>query len=124
MLYPSQIFADVARNVWFNCVSESQVHGFVHLQRMLGVVRNGIELERFPRSSAAFVAKDYLLWLGRICEEKAPHLALDVAEACAFPLVVAGSVYPFSYHQQYFDRELVPRLGRNSQATFIESPTF
>jgi glycosyltransferase involved in cell wall biosynthesis len=91
---------------------------------MLGVVHNGIDLERLPWLSTALASKDYLLWLGRICEEKAPHVALDVSEASGLPLAMAGRVYPFSYHQRYFEREVVRRLGRNSQATFIESPTF
>ena len=27
------------------------------------------------------------------------------------PLVIAGQVYPFRYHQDYFDREIRPHLG-------------
>ncbi len=40
-------------------------------------------------------------------------------------LVVAGSVYPFSWHRQYFEREVRPRLeAAGSMAEFIESPPF
>jgi glycosyltransferase involved in cell wall biosynthesis len=150
-LYSSEMFEDIAPNVSFNCVSESQLRGFKHLPRMLGVVHNGIDLETFPDMvetsttetqshggtrlieetssvppclrGASFGSREYLLWLGRICEEKAPHLALDVAERSGLPLLLAGSVYPFSYHQQYFEREIVPRLAHNPRAHFIESPT-
>jgi glycosyltransferase involved in cell wall biosynthesis len=65
-------------------------------------------VESFPYRDAK---RDFLLWLGRICEEKAPHLACDIAAELGMPLVVAGEVYPFSYHQQYFERELRPRLA-------------
>jgi glycosyltransferase involved in cell wall biosynthesis len=37
------------------------------------------------------------------------------------PLVLAGQVYPFSYHQQYFDRELAPRLS-SGNIRFINPP--
>ncbi len=73
-------------------------------------------------SGAPFRPGDYLLWLGRICEEKAPHLALEAAERSGLPLVLAGSVYPFTYHRQYFECEIIPRLAGNPGARFIESP--
>jgi glycosyltransferase involved in cell wall biosynthesis len=63
------------------------------------------------------------LWLGRICEEKGPHVALEVAERAALAITIAGHVYPFSYHQQYFDREVAPRLKRMANATFVKSPS-
>ena len=64
-----------------------------------------------------------LLWLGRICEEKAPHLALEIAAQAGLPITLAGQVYPFSYHQQYFEREVAPRLGAMPNAKFISSPS-
>ncbi len=60
--------------------------------------------------------------MGRICEEKAPHLAIAAAKLAGVPLILAGQVYPFSYHQQYFEREICPTLGRG--VSFIDSPLF
>lgn len=117
-MYSPQIFENIAANVYFNCVSESQARTFGDLPRLLGVVRNGIAIERFPFQRRK---GDYLLWFGRICEEKGPHLAIDVAERTRVPLVMAGAVYPFSYHQQFFTREIAPRL---SGITYIEWPSF
>src|SRR5207248_2725323 len=68
--------------------------------------------------------REGLLWLGRICEEKAPHLALEIAGRAGLPIIIAGQVYPFSYHQQYFDREVAPRLRQVPNATFISVPSF
>jgi glycosyltransferase involved in cell wall biosynthesis len=69
--------------------------------------------------------QDYLLWIGRICPEKGTHLALDVARQLGMKLVVAGSVYPFSWHREYFEREVRPRLeAAGEMAEFIESPPF
>jgi glycosyltransferase involved in cell wall biosynthesis len=120
--YPPELFHSVAPNVFFNCVSESQAGEFRDLPNFLGVVPNGMALERFP-----FIAskQDYLLWIGRICPEKGTHLALDVARQLGMKLIIAGSVYPFSWHRQYFQREVRPRLeAAGPMAEFVESPPF
>lgn len=64
-----------------------------------------------------------VLWLGRICEEKAPHLALEIAARAGERITLAGQVYPFSYHQQYFEREVLPRLEQMPNALFNSSPS-
>ena len=107
--YPLEAFEDVPGNVSFHCVSGSQARSFSGLPRMLGVVQNGIDLGRFRLSSSR---DGYLVCLGRICEEKGTHLALDVAASTGSLIVLAGQVYPFSYHRQYFEREVAPRLER------------
>ncbi len=107
--YPKELFDEIPENVWFNCVSESQAQSFTDLPRMLGVVQNGIELGRFRMSTRR---DGYLACLGRICEEKGTHLALEVAERTGSLIVIAGQVYPFSYHQSYFQQEVAPRLER------------
>ena len=126
--YSPGIFANIPPNVRFNCVSQSQAASFADLEALQGVVANGIVLDQFGPARDAHVQANYnrlsgLLWLGRICEEKAPHLALEVAEREGVPITIAGYVYPFSYHQQYFDREVAPRLRRMAKATFMRSPS-
>src|SRR5262249_38431839 len=106
--YPSPKFGELAPNLVFNCVSESQAKSFQDVKQLAGVVLNGVNLSRFSFSDKK---QDYLLWLGRICPEKGTHVALDVARQAGVPIVVAGEIYPFSFHQQYFDREVVPRLN-------------
>jgi glycosyltransferase involved in cell wall biosynthesis len=106
--YLPSIFENVPANVSFNCVSESQARTFAGIPRVLGVVRNGIELERFRPANRK---KGQLLWLGRFCQEKGAHLAIQAARRAGLPLILAGQVYPFSYHQQYFEREIVPHLN-------------
>ena len=116
--YSAEQFRDIPENVVFNCVSVSQARSFADLNP--AIVSNGILLDRFefhlgPRAG--------LLWLGRICEEKAPHLALDIAARANEPITLAGQVYPFSYHQQYFGREIASRLAQMEGAVFIGSPS-
>ncbi len=120
--YPPQAFANVPTNLFFNCVSETQNRSFTDLTNMVGVVRNGIAVSRFP-----FVTEKegYLLWMGRVCEEKGPHVAIEVAKRTGMPLILAGQVYPFSYHEQYYRREIRPYLGLDDpRVCFIETPDF
>jgi glycosyltransferase involved in cell wall biosynthesis len=120
--YPAEAFRYAPPNLLFNCVSEAQSQSFADLTNMVGVVRNGITVSRFP-----FVTEKqgYLLWMGRICEEKGPHLAIEVARRTGMPLILAGQVYPFSYHEQFYIREIRPYLGSNDPAVcFMETPNF
>ena len=119
--YAPQLFENIPPNVGFNCVSESQARSFSDLKQVIGVVPNGIALDRFQPGEGP---RTGLLWLGRICEEKAPHLALEIAARAGEAITLAGQVYPFSYHQQYFEREVAPRLSAMPNATWIESPSY
>lgn len=105
--YPANSFDDLPANLTINCVSTSQAQTFRDLGQLAGVVRNGINVDRFPFSAKK---SNYLLWLGRICNEKGLHIALDIADWLAIPIIAAGQVYPFSYHQDYFQQQIVPRL--------------
>ena len=117
--YPNVQWELLGRNISVNCVSAAQARTFADVANMLGWIPNGIAIERFPLCANK---DDYVLWLGRICEEKGPHLAIEAAERAGMRLVLAGQVYPFRYHEDYFAREIKPRLGRDVE--FIDSPSF
>ena len=124
-LYTRADLSRVPDCVSFNCVSHPQISEFSDLPRMLGVAPNGIAIDRFPQELVPSKEREYLLWLGRICEEKGTHTALDVAYEAGEKLIIAGAVYPFLYHQKYFAREIIPRLKRaGSRAKYIQSPMF
>ena len=106
--YWRRAFDAVPSNVCFNCVSLSQQTDFEDIPHLLGVINNGIRVKDFPVPDAA--REDYLLWIGRICEEKGPHIAIEVARRAGLPIILAGEVYRFSYHQQFFEREIWPRV--------------
>ena len=123
-LYAARAFDRVAENVYFHCVSESQQREFLDLPRMLGVVRNGIDVERFANHGPAEECEeDFLLWLGRVCPEKAPHLAIDAAQRAGMPIALAGQVYPFAWHREYWQREVAPRID-GQQVRWVELPSF
>ena len=48
--------------------------------------------------------------LGRICPEKGQHLGIDAARKAGVPLLIAGDVFPYPAHRDYFASEIVPRL--------------
>lgn len=79
----------------------------------LELVPNGVDTDWFSPAEKA----DFVLALGRICPEKGFHLALDAAASAGANCTLAGQVYGYPEHQDYFSREIVPRL--NSQCRFI-----
>jgi len=119
-LYDEGAFEGLADNLYFNFVSDSQRSSFTDLPRVLGVVRNGIALDRFPMG---VLKSDYVLWLGRICPEKAPHLAIEAAKKAGLPIIVAGHVYPFRWHDDYWKQKISPLIDHD-QVRWVELPSF
>jgi rhodanese-related sulfurtransferase len=90
-------------------VSASQRALFPPWARVLAPLGNGIDTARFgpPAPPGSFA-----LALGRMCEEKGFHLALDAAARARVPLLLAGAVHPFPEHVRYFEERIRPRLDR------------
>ena len=88
---------------------------FADLPNLIGVVQNGIASERFPFVASASATTCF--GSGASARRKAPHLAIAAANKPGMPLILAGQVYPFSYHQQYFEREIRPWLERASSSS-------
>jgi glycosyltransferase involved in cell wall biosynthesis len=106
--YPPQTLAP-RPNVWLHCVSHAQQAGAPAHGQLLPPIPNGVQLRAFwPRERK----RAYLLVAGRICPEKAPHLALDAARMAGRTVLLAGQVYPYETHVRYFEQEVKPRLGR------------
>lgn len=102
--YPQPVF-DLS-DITLCCVSESQARTAPDGLR-LPVVTNGIDLARYRTDAPR---RPYLLWLGRVCEEKGADIALRVAHRLDLPLIVAGPVHSFPYHQAYFSERVAPLL--------------
>ena len=106
--YPPGAILPARPRTWFNCVSETQQRTFPSLPAMLPPITGGVPIERLQ---ARHVRRNFALALGRICPEKGFHLALDAAEMAGVPLLIAGRVFPYPYHQRYFDEQIRPRLS-------------
>lgn len=104
--YPRSIFRKSAR-LHLNCVSRSQLQSCPSCAHMLEPVPNGVDLERLD---GVLPKRSFVLAMGRICPEKGFHFALDAARAARAELLLAGEVFPYESHLNYFTKEILPRL--------------
>jgi len=75
----------------------------------VGTVYNGIDLPRYPYCEEK---EDFFFYLGRFNEEKAPHLACEVAEKLGKKLILAGKVHEAA-ERSYFKEHVEPHLSDN-----------
>lgn len=97
-------------HVDFHCVSESQRRAAPTYLRLLPTIENGI---RIPPQRPDVRRGSHVVALGRICPEKGFHLALDAAHRAGAPLRIAGQLFEYSTHVEYFTRELLPRFDES-----------
>ncbi len=105
--YPEEVFEMRRPNSYLNCVSHAQRVSCPASNRMLPYIGNGVDVERL---SFPLKKRDYALALGRVCPEKGLHLAIDAARDAGVDLLLAGEVYRYKEHEQYFNDDIVPRL--------------
>jgi glycosyltransferase involved in cell wall biosynthesis len=67
------------------------------------VVHHGIDLDAYPLVSRK---EDYLVFLGRITPEKAPHVAVEVARRAGRRLLIAGEIQPM--YREYWEKRVKP----------------
>jgi glycosyltransferase involved in cell wall biosynthesis len=110
--YPVHIFRPSRPNTFLQCVSASQSRRCPVTSSLLPPIDNGVPLEHFqPHVSK----RNFALALGRICPEKGFHLALDAAAEAGVPLLVAGEVFRYRAHEEYYEQEILPRCGVGSR---------
>ena len=111
--YPQEIFQPNS-NLLLHCVSAAQRRACPANAKLLPDIPNGVPIPTGPLEE-----KDHFaLSMGRICPEKGFHLAAAAARVAGIPFVLAGEVFGYKAHQEYFDRELQP-LVRGEDARFI-----
>ena len=79
------LYGRIARHLWFVAISESQKSLGPPDLLWAGVVYNGIAVERYRYREDK---EDFLLFLGRADEEKAPDLAVEAARRAGRRLVM------------------------------------
>ena len=111
--YPDVIW-NLAPNYHLLCVSESQRSTCpAAVQDRLHIIPNGVDL---PDPASIRDAGRYALMLARICPEKNLHVGLDAARLAGIPALLAGAIFPYAKHQQYFEEEIAPRLTSRDPA--------
>jgi glycosyltransferase involved in cell wall biosynthesis len=109
--YPPGTLDPIRPQTWLNSVSKYQHESAGPHPRLACVIENGVEAPACaPTRKQAFA-----LAMGRICPEKGFHLALDAAKAANVPLKLAGAISGFAEHQEYFEKEIRPRLDHRRQ---------
>lgn len=95
-------------DTWLNPVSSSQMARAPWAPpHLLAPVQNGVDVGLF----APVRARDYLLFLGRMCPEKGVETAIAAAERAGARLLLAGELYPYPDHQSWFAERIRPLLG-------------
>lgn len=86
-------------------ISHTQVAAAPPALRNSPVIPNPIAVDQWPLQGN----KDgYLLWVGRMTEEKGPHRAIDAARRAKRELIIAGPVQPGQ--EAFFESEIEPHL--------------
>ncbi|HEY7298796.1 MAG TPA: glycosyltransferase [Xanthobacteraceae bacterium] len=106
--YPPEVLRP-GRGIWVNCVSQSQHAGCRPHAQLLPPIENGVADHFFVSGHAK---RNFALVLARICPEKGVHLAIAAAQRAGVPLLIAGEVFSYPEHQEYFEAEIRPRLDR------------
>jgi hypothetical protein len=110
--YPPNVFYPSRPDTWLHCVSSSQTRKCPPSPNLLPCVENGVPLEQLRTTVRK---RDFALTLGRICPEKGFHLALDAAIQAGLPVIVAGEIFNYRDHEEYFWREMLPRLNGHTR---------
>jgi glycosyltransferase involved in cell wall biosynthesis len=103
------LYSRVARDHWFVAISESQRSMAPENLRWGGVVYNGIPMDRYPVREDK---DDYVFFLGRADEEKAPHLAIEAARRAGRRLVMCATTKN-ERERQYWAEMVEPILGED-----------
>ena len=100
------LYSRIARHLWFVAISESQRSLGPPGPRWGGVVYNGIPMDQYRYREDK---EDFLLFLGRADEEKAPHLAVEAARRAGRRLVMCAT-RKNEREQRYWAEQVEPLL--------------
>lgn len=106
--YPREVWARWNDRARFCCVSESQRRTCPPELHDAIVIENGVTV---PQRSAQTPRNNFALVLGRVCPEKNAHEALEAGTCAGVPVILAGHVFPYRAHRQYFEEKIAPLLG-------------
>jgi glycosyltransferase involved in cell wall biosynthesis len=105
--YPPQAFDLRRPHTYLHCVSASQRRRCPPGVDLLPEIENGVPLDELI---ARHAKRNFAFTLGRICPEKNFHTALDAGKRAGVPVLLAGEVFRYEWHEQYFRNEILPRL--------------
>jgi len=101
------LYSRIARHLWFVAISESQRSMGPPDLRWAGVIYNGIPMRNYPYREEK---DDFLFFLGRADEEKAPHLAVEAARRAGRRLIMCVT-RKNERERRYWAEQVEPLLG-------------
>src|SRR3972149_1511049 len=119
--YPSGALRTQRPCTFFNCVSVSQARSlpeagpFEHID-------NGVDMDAWQQRAKKPVQSGYALSMGRRCPEKGFHIAMDAALNARVPFVLAGAVFRYGAHKEYFKKMIAPRLSARCAFIGVAGP--
>ena len=114
--YAPNAFSLQRQTLFFNCVSMNQYSSLIsRIHSNYFCIENGIDL---PSQEPSERRGNYAVALGRVCPEKKFHEAFDAARSAQIPLVLAGRVFPYKKHGEYYEAEVKKRVD-NRRYRFI-----
>ena len=112
--YDPEAFTHRGANISYVCVSRSQAEVAPSHLRISEIIPNGVDLSCYrPRGRRG----DYVLIMGRICPEKGTHIGIEAAQRQGETVLVAGTVFDYPEHREYFEEKVRPRL--NDRVRFL-----
>ena len=109
--YPQWIYQCGRPRLYMNCVSRAQRGDAPPDVRFVPTIENGVcipQIDPLPPS-----ARSGAVILGRICPEKGTHLGIAAARKAGVALTIAGRVFGYPEHVQYFVSQIAPALRGN-----------
>ncbi len=102
----------------FQTFTKPSIISISHRQQVLvpelkytATVHNGLNFQEYPLGEQQ---GKYLLFVGRICEQKGPHHAIEVARQTHLPLIIAAKYEPnIEANKNYFTKFIEPLLSTN-----------
>lgn len=91
----------------FISISDFQRKGAMCLN-YVDTVYNGIDIERYPFNPEPDTDTPYLLFLGRISEEKGTHLSIQLALETGYRLIIAGKISQVD--MDYYETQVKPYI--------------
>lgn len=98
---------------FFVSISKDQARRYLEcfdIKNHLGTVYNAINTDLYCAKKVT--RGDYLLWVGRFCMEKGPHIAIEVAHKVNLPIKLIGKKVE-KHEIDYFDKFVAPIMGPN-----------
>jgi glycosyltransferase involved in cell wall biosynthesis len=102
----ARLYRAISHRIALTAISHDQLSRTPAGVEVVGVVHNGIALERYPFRADK---DDFLLFVGRASADKGPEVAVEVAKQAGLPLIMAIKVSE-PLEVEYFETMIAPAM--------------